>query len=145
MPNKSKKKKSQRNRRQREVAEGLEAFEEQLNEGLGVNDFSERVRQQSERIAALEIENASLEIENASLDPDAAQPSSSPLSPALLLTSPPSPPTSSGLTSTGVWIFSLRFVFLSLEHAALSVLQPSIPTRPRVFHPRSTTVHLLCL
>jgi hypothetical protein len=84
MPNKSKKKKSQRNRRQREVAEGLEAFEEQ-------------------------------------------------------------PPTSIGLTSTGVWIFSLRFVFLSLKHAAFSALQHSMPTRTRMLHLRSPAVHLLCL
>ena len=41
--------------------------------------------------------------------------------------------------------FFLRFVFLSLEHAAFSALQPSMPTRPRLFHPRSTTVHLLSL
>jgi hypothetical protein len=61
MPNKSKKKKSQRNRRQREVAEGLEAFEEQ-------------------------------------------------------------PPTSIGLTSTGVWIFSLPFaLFFFLSNKPLSL------------------------
>lgn len=78
-------------------------------------------------------------------DPDDAQPSSSPLSPALLITSPPSPPSSSGPSSTGEWFRFLRFLFISLKHAAFSALHPSMPTRPRVFHPRSTTVHLLCL
>ena len=78
-------------------------------------------------------------------DPDAAQPSSSPLYPALLITSPPSPPSFSGPSSTGEWFRFLRFLFISLKHAAFSALHPSMPTRPRVFHPRSTTVHLLCL
>ena len=41
--------------------------------------------------------------------------------------------------------FSLRFVFLSLKHAAFSALQHSMPTRTRMLHLRSPAVHLLCL
>ena len=52
---------------------------------------------------------------------------------------------SSTPSSTGEWFRFLRFLFISLKHAAFSALHPSMPTRPRVFHPRSTTVHLLCL
>ena len=87
-------------------------------------------------------------IEEEEEDPDDAQRSASPVSPALYITSPPSPPSppsSSGPTSTGEWFRFLRFLFISLKHGAFSALHPSMPTRPRVFHPRSTTVHLLCL
>ena len=52
---------------------------------------------------------------------------------------------SSTPSSTGEWFCFLRFLFISLEHAAFSALQPSMPTCPRVVHPRSTTVRLLCL
>ena len=69
----------------------------------------------------------------------------SPLSPALLITSPPSPPSFSGPSSTGEWFRFLRFPLISLKHSAFSALHPSMPTGRRVFHPRSTTVHLLCL
>jgi hypothetical protein len=54
--------------------------------------------------------------------------------PALHITGPPSPPSSSGPTSTREWLFFLRFPFLSLEHAAFSALQPkekAIQGRPR--------------
>ena len=78
-------------------------------------------------------------------DPDDAQRSASPVSPALHITSPPSPPSSSGPTSTGEWFRFLRFLFISLKHGAFSALHPSMPTRPRVFHLRSPAVHLLCL
>ena len=84
-------------------------------------------------------------IEEEEEDPDDAQRSASPVSPALYITSPPSPPSSSGPTSTGEWFRFLRFLFISLKHAAFSALHPSMPTRPRVFHPHSTTLHLLCL
>ena len=52
---------------------------------------------------------------------------------------------SSTPSSTGEWFCFLRFLFISLEHAAFSALQPSMPTCPRVVHPRSTRVRLLCL
>ena len=56
---------------------------------------------------------------------------------AQLITSPPSSPSSSGPSSTGEWFRFLCFLFISLKHAAFSALHPSMPTRPRVFHPRS--------
>ena len=57
-------------------------------------------------------------IEEEEEDPDDAQRSASPVSPALYITSPPSPPSSSGPTSTGEWFRFLRFLFISLKHTA---------------------------
>jgi hypothetical protein len=46
---------------------------------------------------------------------------------------------SSTPSSTGEWFCFLRFLFISLKHAAFSALQHSMPTVSRMIHPRSTT------